>query len=68
MAQLALLQVATLFLFGQTGSGKSHTMTGLMRRAVQDLFAESETDSVTCILATASVACVLIISRHVIQS
>ena len=59
MTQAALLEVATLFLFGQTGSGKSHTMTGLMRRAVQDLFAGSETDSVTCILATASGAPVL---------
>ncbi|CAE7840742.1 unnamed protein product [Symbiodinium sp. CCMP2592] len=49
-------QVATLFLFGQTGSGKSHTMTGLMRRAVQDLFAGSETDSVTCRLTAFEIA------------
>ena len=45
-------QVATIFMFGQTGSGKSHTMTGLMHRTVQDLFAAgSESDPFRCILA-----------------
>jgi len=35
-------QVSTLFMFGQTGSGKSHTMTGLAQRISQELLAEEE--------------------------